>query len=157
MPTGGSILLCFDGSPDAVHAIATAGELLGARDAVVLTVRESVAGWEPYDPVTIVDAGLARLGRKPLGLDEIADEIAAAHLAQGVELATAAGFTARGEVVSGKPWHAICQAGSRLEAAVIVVGAHGASRLASELLGSVSAAVSAHADRPVLVVHPSPR
>jgi nucleotide-binding universal stress UspA family protein len=148
------ILLCFDGSDDAANAIATAGRQLRERAAVVVTVREATATWELYDPVTILDAGLARLGSKTLGLDEVADEIAREHLQRGVELARAAGFAPRGEVVSGKPWRAICDAGRRCNAAAIVLGAHGRSHLAAELLGSVSAAVSAHAGRPVFVVHP---
>jgi hypothetical protein len=37
------VLLCFDGSNDAATAIAKAGELLGPRLAVVLTVWEPVA------------------------------------------------------------------------------------------------------------------
>lgn len=151
----GPVLFGYDGSADAAHAIQTAGALLAPRAAIVLTVREPVSGWQPYDPVTIIDAGLARLGERTLGLDEIADELAREHLDRGVQLAVAAGFDAHGEVVSGKPWRAICDAAQRLDVAVIVVGAHGASRLAAELLGSVSAAVSAHAGCPVLVVHPA--
>jgi hypothetical protein len=50
------VLLCFDGSNDAATAIAKAGELLGPRTAVVLTVWEPVALWQPYDPATILTA-----------------------------------------------------------------------------------------------------
>ena len=51
-------LLCFDGSRDAAAAIAKAGELLGPRSAVVLSVWEPTRVWEPWDPVTIVSAPL---------------------------------------------------------------------------------------------------
>ena len=41
--SGRPVLLCFDGSDDAAHAILRAGEMLGPRSAVVLTVWEPVA------------------------------------------------------------------------------------------------------------------
>ncbi len=50
------VLLCFDGSNDAAAAIGKAGELLGPRTAVVLTVWEPVALRAPYDPATILTA-----------------------------------------------------------------------------------------------------
>ncbi len=61
------VLLCFDGSNDAATAIAKAGELLGPRTAVVLTVWEPVALWELYDPATILTAPLSKLASKELG------------------------------------------------------------------------------------------
>ena len=42
------VLLCFDGSDDAAHAIAKAGEMLGIEDAAVLSVWELVEVWQPY-------------------------------------------------------------------------------------------------------------
>ena len=56
------VLLCFDGSSGAERAIAEAGALLAPRAAVVLTVWEPVAVWEPYDPVGLVSGAVARLG-----------------------------------------------------------------------------------------------
>jgi hypothetical protein len=70
------VLLCFDGSDDAANAIAKAGELLGPRTAVVLTVWEPVALWAPYDPATMLTALVSKLASKELGLDEIASQIA---------------------------------------------------------------------------------
>ena len=149
----GPLLFCFDGSDDATNAIAEAARLLGPRPAVVVTVREPIELWTPYDPATILDAGIAKLAAKPLGLDEIADEIAQKQLDAGVELARAAGLEAQGRVACGKPWRAICDLADELNAAAIVLGARGLSRVQSALLGSVSAAVSVHAGRPVLIIH----
>jgi nucleotide-binding universal stress UspA family protein len=146
------VLLCFDGSDDAATAIAKAGELLGPRAAVVLTVWEPVALWAPYDPATMLTAGVSKLASKELGLDEIASQIARETSDQGVALARAAGFEVRGSVAEGKSWRAICDEADNLDAEPIVVGARGLSRVQSALLGSVSSAVVVHAHRPVLVI-----
>lgn len=145
-------LLCFDGSVDAVDAIAVASELLDSRVAVVVTVWEPVAIWAPYDPATVLSAGIVRLATKELGLDKIAGEIAHSTMERGVELARQAGFEATGRVSSGKAWRAICESANEIDAAPIVLGARGLSRVQSALLGSVSAAVLAHAKQAVLVV-----
>lgn len=147
-------LLCFDGSENATVAIAKGSELLSGREAVVLTVWEPVAVWEPYDPATVLSAPLGKLASHALGLDEIAAELAHEKLDRGLALARAAGFEARGRVVKGKTWRTICDVAAQLDAEPIVLGARGLSRVQSALLGSISSAVVAHASRPVLVVPP---
>jgi nucleotide-binding universal stress UspA family protein len=149
---GPLVLLCFDGSDDAATAIARAAELLAPRRAVVLTVWEPVATWEPYDPATILSAPMSKLASQALGVDEIAAELAAEKVKQGVALASNAGFAAQGRVTHGKTWKAICDVAGEIDAATIVLGARGLSRVGSLLLGSVSSAVLVHAKRPVLVV-----
>jgi nucleotide-binding universal stress UspA family protein len=151
------VLLCFDGSRDAENAISGAGELLGPRTAVVITVNEPLRHWEPSDPATILDAPIGKLLSKTLELEEIADEVAQEQVNRGVELARAAGFEAEGRIARGKAWRVICDVADELDAEVIVLGARGLSRVQSALLGSVSAAVSVHAGRPVLIVHQPPR
>ena len=146
------VLLCFDGSDDAAHAIARAGEVLGVRDAVVLSVWEPVAVWQPYDPATVITAPLSRLASNAFGLDEIARDLAAERVTAGVELARRAGFDAREHLANGKAWRLICDVANELDAELIVLGARGLSRVQSALLGSVSAAVVQHARRPVLIV-----
>jgi nucleotide-binding universal stress UspA family protein len=152
----GRALLCFDGSADAANAIAVAGAVLGSREATVLTVWEPVAVWQPYDPAAVVSAGVSRLSSEELGLDEIASEIAEATMQRGIELARRAGFNAGGELKGGKAWRAICEVAEEIQAAPIVLGARGLSRVQSLLLGSVSAAVAAHTGRPLLIVPASP-
>jgi nucleotide-binding universal stress UspA family protein len=147
------VLLCFDGSDDAAAAIASAGELLGPRTAVALTVQEPMRSWRPSDPATILDAPISRLLSKSLELDEIAAEVAHEEVNRATELARAAGFEAQGRVAHGKAWRAICDVATELDASVIVLGARGLARVQSALLGSVSAAVSVHAGRPVLIIH----
>jgi nucleotide-binding universal stress UspA family protein len=146
------VLLCYDGSDDAAHAIAEAGRLLGARRAVVVTAWEPAATWELYDPGALISAGVSVLGAKSLGLDEIAADMARTTAERGVALATEAGFRAQPKLVSGKPWRTICELGQELDATAIVLGARGLSRVRRALLGSVTAADLVHADRPVLVI-----
>ena len=149
----GAVVLCFDGSEDSANAIASAGRLLEPRAAVVLTVREPIELWSLYDPATTLDAGLGKLASESLGLEEMADEFAQKQLDRGIELARTAGFQARGRLGRGKAWKEICEVARELDAAAIVLGARGLSGVRSALLGSVSATVSVHAGRPVLIVH----
>ena len=149
------ILLCFDGSGDAANAIQSAGRLFGGQPAVVLTVGEPIKLWSPSDPATALDIPIGRFLAKRMDLDEIADTVTEEEMSRGVQLARDAGFEARGRIEHGKPWRVICDVGDELDAAVIALGARGLSRLQSALLGSVSQAVSTHAGRPVLIVHPA--
>jgi nucleotide-binding universal stress UspA family protein len=128
-PPARPVLLCFDGSEDSAGAIAASAELLGPREAVVVTVCEPISIWEPYDPGAILSAAVAKLTEKQLGLEEIAHELA-----------------------QEKTWRAICDTADKLDAAPIVLGARGLSRVESAVLGSVSACVLAHTKRPVLVI-----
>ena len=149
---GHPVLLCFDGSDDAATAIAQAAELLAPRRAVVLTVWEPVATWEPYDPATILTAPVSKLVSSELGIDEITAELAEEKVKQGVAVASSAGLAAQGRVAHGKTWRTICDVAGEIDAVTIVLGARGLSRVESLLLGSVSSAVLVHAKRPVLVV-----
>src|SRR5947207_15786962 len=97
-----SVLLCFDDSPDAAAAIATAGRVLSPANAVVLTVWAPVAVWEPYDPATLLSAPLQRLAANATGIDEIAEELAREKVARGGERAGEAGFQADGRVAPGE-------------------------------------------------------
>jgi nucleotide-binding universal stress UspA family protein len=148
----GPALLCFDGSENAVHAIAQAGERLAATPAIVLTVCEPIANWEPYDPLTVLSAPLSKLGSRAIDLDAAFLEVAQATMQDGVARAQAAGFEAHGRTAPGKPWQVICDIAEEIDASTIVLGARGRSEVQSVLLGSVSAAVATHADRPVLIV-----
>ena len=146
------VLLCFDGSDEAARAIAHAGRLLGTRQAVVLSVWEPVAVWQPYDPATAITAPISRLASSALGLDESSRDLAQERATAGVEIARGAGFDAQSRVAGGKPWRVICDVADEIEAEAIVLGARGLSRMQSALLGSVSAATVHHTRHAVLVV-----
>jgi nucleotide-binding universal stress UspA family protein len=151
-PTGhasrarGPLLLCYDGSENARGAIEQAGVLFAGRDVVVVTV------WQPL-------IGLDVIGWMESGMDTLDPSGAAAEEArricdEGVRTARDAGLRPTGEVAeaSGPLWEAIVEVADRHDAAVIVMGPRGLSRLSSTLLGSVSRAVVDHTDRPTLVV-----
>ncbi len=148
----GPVLLCYDGSEDARAAIAAAGEMLGRSQAEVLVVAESIPVWSPSDPGAVLSATVSKLASHALGFEEIGAEVAQQTLEEGLRLAEAAGFTARGRTRRGKPWRVICQVAADIGADPIVLGACGLGRVQSALLGSVSAAVVTHAHRPVLVI-----
>ena len=148
----GPVLLAFDGSRDAEAAIAAAARMLGPRAAVVVTAWEPAATWAPYDPVTVIAAPVERLVSRAAGVDDSFRELAQETMERGVRLASEAGFQAEGRLLRGRPAHTICEVAEEIGADPIVVGARGAGRIESALLGNVSAAVVAHAERAVLVV-----
>jgi nucleotide-binding universal stress UspA family protein len=146
------LMLCYDGSEDAKHMIAEAGNLFPGEHALVLTVRQtisSVAAAYDWAGVSIM-ANFTEL-------DHAAAEDASRMAAEGVCLAQEAGLEAEPLAVraNGPVWEAIIDAAERQQAAVVVMGSRGLNSLRSILLGGVSSTVVHHADRPTLVIHRS--
>ncbi|MCM3882349.1 universal stress protein [Frankia sp. R82] len=143
-PTG-PVLFAYDGSGVAGHAIEYAAtQLSPGREALVLCV------WQPSD------VGFTPVGPQHFDANNAAEvEKAAADIAaHGARLAEAAGLRAHSITVQAAPtWQGIVTTAAERQAALIVVGAHRHSRLASHLLGSVASSVVTHADGAVLVVH----
>ncbi len=140
------LLLCYDGSDDAKHAIAEAASLMGSRPALVVSVWQDAAAIPSFAWV-----GAAT------NLDELMDaarESTEGIAAEGVELAEAAGLKASPLVVEarGPVWEAIVEVADKRDASAIVLGSRGLSGIKGVLLGSVSGAVVHHANRPALVV-----
>ena len=146
----GPLLLCYDQSEDARHAIKSAGTLLASTHALVLTVWQPMAGmggiaWTEAPP------GLVNL----VELDRAAAEDGGRIASDGVRVAQKAGLEAEPLAVktTGSVWKTILETAELHDAAVIVMGSRGLSGIRSMLLGSVSNSVVHHADRPTLVVH----
>jgi nucleotide-binding universal stress UspA family protein len=146
----GPLLICYDGSEDAKHAIGTAGGLFGARRALVLTVWQPTAGL----------GGFAWSGAMApmvdfVELDRAATEDAGRVASEGVRLAKDAGLHAEAAAVEATEavWRTIVEVADSHDAAVIVVGSRGLTGVRSALLGSVSGAVVHHAEQPTLVIH----
>ena len=150
MNKGTPILIAYDGSDDARHAIAEAGALLGGSHAKVVYVRpptESIAAHLEGHPVL----------EEADGIDAADRDTAQRLAAEGAQLARDAGLTAEPRVATAIDAVAdtIIAAAEESAAAVIVLGSRGRRGLRSLLLGSVSHHVVHHARRPVLIL-PSP-
>jgi nucleotide-binding universal stress UspA family protein len=154
----GPVLIAFDGSPAAEHAIKEAAALLGRRPALVVSVWKEGTGFEA------VELPSATVGIPPAPIDlntamEIEEEVKerAQRLAQhGAELAREAGLEAEGlavaDDVSVTIAETLVEVARQRDAAAIVMGAHGHGRIAEALLGSTTRDVIRHARRPVIVV-----
>jgi nucleotide-binding universal stress UspA family protein len=142
-------LLCFDGSPDATKAILAAGALLGRRTAIVLSVWEPAASLMPLNPMGDAVGRVTGIYEE---MDEIGGDLAGRQAQDGLEIAHRAGFRARALTAEGKPWVEILRVAEERDAAAIVLGARGLTRLSSIALGSVSARILHHSRRPVLVI-----
>lgn len=140
--SSGPVLLCYDGSGDAVSAIVTAGRLFAGRRAIVL------AAWEPFLPVYTGYPGW------PVSSDEPMKANAERLAAEGCERARRAGIEATPMVAEANDGvgRAILAAADAAGASVIVMGTRGLTGLRSLLLGSVSHEVLQHAHRPVAIV-----
>ena len=143
--TAGPVVFAYDGCDLAKHAIeSAAGQLAPGRDAVVLTV------WEPFD------VGFIPAGGEQFDAASAPDvKRAAEHTAaEGASIATAAGFSARGDVVRSSPtWKGIVEFADEHDASLIVLGSHSRKGIAGRLVGSVARCVAAHSGRSVLIVH----
>jgi nucleotide-binding universal stress UspA family protein len=149
------ILLCYDGSPSAKHAITSAHAIVGQSPATLLHIWEPPANFLGPDPFGGIETWS---GPQIVELEAMALERANRTVEYGVELARDAGFSADGrlERADTATWRAILDIADGCDAQLIVVGARGLSPLESVLIGSVSNALVHHSSRPVLVVPSEP-
>jgi nucleotide-binding universal stress UspA family protein len=153
----GPILIGYDGSPAADHAVREAGALLGKRPALVVSVWQEGAGFEAVElPTPTLDVPLAPIDiRTAIEIEESLKERARRLAQHGAELARQAGLDAEGLAVADEADVTIAETlvdvAKGRDAAAIVVGAHGHSRLGEALLGSTSHDVIRRAECPVVV------
>jgi nucleotide-binding universal stress UspA family protein len=137
------LLICYDDSDGARHAIEAAAKLLPHRRAVVLDVAP------PLTPAESV----AALGAVVPDFEDLNTDDALARARTGAEHAREAGFDAEARADLAAPtWDGVVEAAEELGAAAIVVGSRGLNGAQELLKGSFSHDVAEHAGRPVLLV-----
>jgi nucleotide-binding universal stress UspA family protein len=146
----GPLVICYDGSEHAEHAIKAAARLLAHRPTLVLTVWQPTAaldgiGWFG-ETASIVDF---------VELDRAGAEAGGRVANDGVRIAQAAGLDAEPVAIkaTGPVWKTIIDIAELHDAAVLVMGSRGLTGVRSMLLGSVSSAVVHHSERPTVVIH----
>jgi len=148
------LLIGFDGSEAAEHAIDVAGRLVPGARATVVTVRDS---WKPLEHAAWARIGLPDAVLVPAAatLEHEAAQAAAARADQGRRRALLAGFDAECVVEdASRPWRGLAAAARRLGTDAIVCGAHGHGGAARAVLGTTADALLHHAPSAVLVVPP---
>jgi nucleotide-binding universal stress UspA family protein len=145
------IIVCTDGSPDAVAAAAAGLAVVGApKQAVIVTVIE------PPDDSLVTGGGFAG---GVMSEEELDRDTAAAHsTARSVLEDTASQLElpdAELKVLEGTPGQAVCQFASDLNARAIVMGSRGRGVVKRAVLGSVSDHVVRHAPCPVVISGPA--
>jgi nucleotide-binding universal stress UspA family protein len=152
-PAEGPALIAYDGSPAASEAIAAVGRLLPGRAALVVCAWESPLR-HSLSGRALAATPLSEIREFSADLETWLREGAEATVEEGVGLARAAGLDAAGEAVESgsRPWRVLVATAETHDAAVVVVGSQGHGAVASVLLGSVSAGVVHHAERPTLVI-----
>jgi nucleotide-binding universal stress UspA family protein len=142
------ILICYDGSPGARHAIEYAASLFPGKRACVLNVWAYPAELSVYG-----------LGGAAVYSETPQRDAATARAAEGSALARQLGLDATPIAVSGSidgMQRTILRVADEHDASVVIMGSRGLGSVRSLVLGSVSHGVVQHAHRPVLVVPPTP-
>src|SRR5262249_22697116 len=146
------VLICFDGSDGAVSALEAAGSMFAGHNAVVAYY------WQPFGSTKRFGVDLLEFVQDPASINEREEQTAREVAEQGVALAAAGGLAARAaSVPTDSPLaDAILAHAESIDAAAIVLGSQGGSRLRSLILGSTANEVVQRAAVPVFVA-PSPR
>ena len=154
----GPVLIGFDGSPAAEHAVREAGKVVRERHALVVVVYKPGLGFE----LTALPASTIGLPPAPIDIrtameiDRAVYEGAQRTARRGADEARAAGFDAEGLAVADEVEVSVADTlltvAAERDAVAIVVGAHGHGRL--PLLGSTSRDVIRRARQPVVVARP---
>jgi nucleotide-binding universal stress UspA family protein len=105
-----NVLICYDGSDSANHAIDAAAEILGPRRAVVLDVGPSLTAAESLAMMAPVAPGAA--------FEELNEDDARQRAQAGADLARRAGFEAEGRADLAAPtWQGIIDVANEIDAA----------------------------------------
>lgn len=140
------VLICFDGSREAAHAIEEAARLLRGCRATVLYAWRST-------PETTARFGAPAAWTAP---EDIARDRAHARgvAEQGAELARTAGFDATATLAHGAlpAWAVILEVARQIDPDAIVLGTRGLTGMRAMVLGSTSHHVVNVSERPTIVI-----
>jgi nucleotide-binding universal stress UspA family protein len=143
------VLFCYDGSDASKSALAVAAEICARpADAVVLTV------WMPATTLLARGGSLSTAYVPNEGEIDEQEAAAAQRIADaGAEAAGGLGYDASARIAEATESIAktIAEVADEIDAGLIVCGQRGLGPVRSALLGSVSHALSARAQRPVLI------
>ena len=147
-----SVLICYDGSERAAHAIAVTGSLFPGARAHVLNI------WEPMERIVARYSALGPylgegIGEADTGIESEATELAEA----GVKLAGDAGLvaTAHTAALRTSVWEAVVYAADELDVDAIITGTRSLHGVREALSNTLSHALLQHSHRPVLAI-PAP-
>jgi nucleotide-binding universal stress UspA family protein len=141
------ILICYDDSDGARHAVEVAASLFPGRRAVVLDVAPFLTGAESVAELSVVAPNFGQLN----------EDEALSQARKGASLASSVGLSAEPRADLAAPtWEGIVDVADEIDAAVIVTGSRGLTGVRELFEGSVSHDVAEHARRPILVVPPEP-
>lgn len=141
-----SVIVGFDGSERSVLALrwaATAAQQRGRLLQVLTTWEMPSTDIGIGAPATMQNELIAELRKEAQVVND-----------DGLKIAAEMGVNAAGETVTGRPAALLVERSK--DAALVVVGSHGAGGMTGLLLGSVSRQVAAHAKCPTVVVRPVP-
>jgi nucleotide-binding universal stress UspA family protein len=159
----GPVIIAYDGSSTAEHAIREAGALLKGRQAVVVVVWKQGLGFELVVPgPTVVGLPPAELDiRTALEVDRTLSEQAQRLAQQGAAIARQVGFEADGlaiaEDVDTPVSETIVRVARERDGQAVVIGAHVRGHGAAGILGAITRDVIRHCPAPVVVVHDEDR
>jgi nucleotide-binding universal stress UspA family protein len=141
------LLICFDGSEEALAAVEAAAALFASRTAVVACY------WQPFGSTKRLGVDLLEFVQDPASINKREEQSARDFAEQGASLAAAGGLVARAEAMATDSPIAdtILTHAEELGAAAIVLGAQSRSRLRSLILGSAANEIVQRATVPVFV------
>jgi nucleotide-binding universal stress UspA family protein len=144
-----TVLICYDGSEHAAHAIAVTAELFPGAQAYVLNV------WEPLERIIARYAALGSYVGDAVGEADASIEAEASGLATaGAQLANAAGLHATAHTASLRTtvWEAVVDVAETLEVDAIITGTRSLHGVREVFSSTLSHALLQHSERPVLAI-----
>jgi len=142
-----TVLVCYDGSERAAHAIAVTAKLMPGAHAHILNV------WEPIERIVARYAALGPYFGDGVGdADSDLETDALAVASVGAKLATDAGLAATPHTVEMRTsvWEAVVEAADRLDVDAIVTGTRALHGMREMLSNTLTHALLQNSRQPVL-------